>query len=62
MQIRPAEINGQPGAITSDRNGRLVNVFSLDIAEGRVQTIRGILNPGKLRHLGPVADVRRLLR
>ncbi len=61
LQIRTAEINGQPGAIASDRNGRLVSVFSLDIAEGRVQTIRGILNPDKLRHLGQVADVARLL-
>jgi hypothetical protein len=47
---------GNPGAITSDTDGRLVNVFSLDIADGRVQTIRGILNPDELRHLGPVAD------
>jgi len=39
----------------------VVSVFSLDIAEGRVQTIRGILNPDKLRHLGQVADVARLL-
>ena len=62
VQIRPAEINGQPGAITLDRDGRVVNVFSLDIADGRVQTVRGILNPDKLRHLGPVADVERLWR
>jgi hypothetical protein len=25
-----------------------------------VQTIRGIVNPDKLRHLGPVADIARL--
>jgi RNA polymerase sigma-70 factor (ECF subfamily) len=62
LQIRPVEINGQPGAITSDKDGRILNVFSLDIADGRVQTIRGILNPDKLRHLGPVGDVVRLLR
>lgn len=62
VQIRPVEINGQPGAIASDRDGRVVSVFSLEIAEGRVQTIRGIVNPDKLRHLGPVADAWRLLR
>lgn len=62
VQIRTAEINGQPGAITSDRVGRIVNVFSLDIADGRVQTIRGILNPDKLGHLGPVGDLARLGR
>jgi RNA polymerase sigma-70 factor (ECF subfamily) len=40
----------------------IVVVFSLEIAEGRVQTIRGIVNPDKLRHLGPVVDAWRLLR
>jgi RNA polymerase sigma-70 factor, ECF subfamily len=62
VRIRPAEINGQPGAIASDKDGRIISVFSLDIADGRVQTIRGIVNPDKLRHLGPVADTARLLR
>jgi RNA polymerase sigma-70 factor (ECF subfamily) len=62
MQLRPAEINGQPEAITTDGEGRLVSVISLEIAEGRVQTIRGILNPDKLRHLGPVVDPWRFLR
>jgi RNA polymerase sigma-70 factor, ECF subfamily len=61
LQIRPAEINGQPGAVISDKDGGIVGVFSLDIADARVQTIRGILNPDKLRHLGPVADLGRLV-
>ena len=30
----------------------------LDTADGVVQTIRSIINPEKLRHLGPLADVR----
>ncbi|MDQ4132919.1 MAG: RNA polymerase sigma-70 factor [Actinomycetota bacterium] len=62
MRIRPAEINGQPGAITFDNDGRIFNVVSLDIAEGHVQTVCGILNPDKLRHLGPVAGVAPLVR
>jgi hypothetical protein len=33
-----------------------------DIADGAVQTIRSVINPDKLRHLGPVADVYALLR
>jgi RNA polymerase sigma-70 factor, ECF subfamily len=60
--IRPAEINGQPGALFFDPDGRLVNVFALDIADGRVQTIRSVINPGKLRHLGPLADLDGLRR
>jgi RNA polymerase sigma-70 factor (ECF subfamily) len=50
-------VNGQPGAITHDADGRVINVFALDIADGKVQAIRSVINPDKLRHLGPVFDV-----
>jgi RNA polymerase sigma-70 factor, ECF subfamily len=56
------EVNGQPGAVVRGPDGRLINVFAIDIAEGRVQTVRSVINPDKLRHLGPVADVWALLR
>ncbi len=49
--MRPAEVNGQPGALFLDHDGRVVLVVSLDIADGQVQTIRAITNPDKLRHL-----------
>jgi RNA polymerase sigma-70 factor (ECF subfamily) len=62
LVLRPTEINGQPGARVFDRNGLLTNVFSLEIADGQIQTVRSIINPDKLGHLGPIADVRALLR
>jgi RNA polymerase sigma-70 factor (ECF subfamily) len=62
VHLQPAEVNGQPGAMAYDHDGRLVNVLSLEIADGRVQTVRSVLNPDKLRHLGPVGDLARLLR
>jgi RNA polymerase sigma-70 factor, ECF subfamily len=65
VSVRPAEINGQPGARVEDPEGRLISVLVLDIADGQVQTMRSVINPDKLRHLGPLADVqglRRLLR
>jgi RNA polymerase sigma-70 factor, ECF subfamily len=37
-------------------------VFALDIADGQVQTIRSVINPDLLRHLGPLADVAALRR
>jgi len=37
-------------------DGRLIGAVCLDIADGQVQTVRSIVNPDKLRHLGPVAD------
>jgi RNA polymerase sigma-70 factor (ECF subfamily) len=59
--IRPTEVNGQPGALVLDSDGRLINVFSVDIADGAVQVIRSVTNPDKLRHLGPLADIGALM-
>lgn len=58
--LRPAWVNGQPGAVMYDADGRVVSVLELDVADGVVQTIRGVVNPDKLGHLGPVSDVARL--
>jgi RNA polymerase sigma-70 factor, ECF subfamily len=54
--VQPREVNGQPGAIVSDRGGRVFNTWTLDVLDGQIQTIRTINNPDKLRHLGPTAD------
>jgi RNA polymerase sigma-70 factor (ECF subfamily) len=51
--VRITEVNGQPGAVTYGFDGRAVNVFALDIADGMVQSVRCVVNPDKLRHLGP---------
>jgi RNA polymerase sigma-70 factor (ECF subfamily) len=37
-------------------------VAILDIADGQIQGVSAIVNPDKLRHLGPLADLRALLR
>jgi RNA polymerase sigma-70 factor, ECF subfamily len=60
--LRPTEVNGQPGVMFADEDGRIAVVMSVDIADGVVQTIRSVINPDKLAHLGPVADVRAILR
>jgi RNA polymerase sigma-70 factor, ECF subfamily len=62
IRVEPRRVNGQPGAIFLDPEGRLTNVWSLDIVDGAVQTVRSVINPDKLQHLGPVADVRAILR
>lgn len=59
--FRLVETNGQPGAITCDSNGHVVNVFALDIADGVVQAVRCVVSPDKLRHLGEVSDLPRRL-
>ena len=60
-ELREVEVNGQPGALLM-AGGRIISVLALDIADGRVQAVRGIVNPDKLRHIGEVADVRALLK
>jgi RNA polymerase sigma-70 factor, ECF subfamily len=60
ITMEPREVNGQPGALVHAPDGDLVNVFVLDILAGEVVAIRSIINPDKLHHLGPVADVRAL--
>jgi RNA polymerase sigma-70 factor (ECF subfamily) len=59
--IRQVEVNNQPGALLLDGDGGLIGVMALDIAGGQVQGVSSIVNPDKLAHLGPVADVRALL-
>jgi RNA polymerase sigma-70 factor (ECF subfamily) len=60
--LEPHGVNGQPGAIIRDRAGRVVATWALDVVEGRIQTIRAVLNPDKLAHVGPVADNWALVR
>jgi RNA polymerase sigma factor (sigma-70 family) len=60
VSLRLAWVNGQPGAVAHDAEGRVVSVFALDIADGIVRAIRAVVNPDKLGHLGPVSDLARL--
>jgi RNA polymerase sigma-70 factor, ECF subfamily len=62
VTVHRAEINGQPGALFRDPDGRLISAFCLEIADGVVQTVRSVINPEKLRHLGPLSDLRGPLR
>jgi RNA polymerase sigma-70 factor (TIGR02957 family) len=58
--LRLAWVNGQPGAVMYDAEGRVVSVMELDVADGVVQAIQAVVNPDKLGHLGPVSDLARL--
>jgi RNA polymerase sigma-70 factor (ECF subfamily) len=60
VSLRLAWVNGQPGAVLHDAQGRVVGVVELDVADGLIQAIRAVDNPDKLGHLGPVSDLARL--
>jgi RNA polymerase sigma-70 factor (TIGR02957 family) len=62
VSLRPVEINGGPGALYLDGQQQLIGVVALDITGGQIQGINAIVNPDKLAHLGPVGDLRSLLR
>ena len=55
-------MNGQPGAIFRDRDGKVLNTLALDVLDGQIQTIRTVINPDKLGHVGPVADAWAIFR
>ena len=56
VTLEPREVNGQPGAIFQDRDGKVLFTLTLDVLDGQIQTIRSVSNPDKLGHVGPVAD------
>jgi RNA polymerase sigma factor (sigma-70 family) len=62
VSLRPVEVNGGPGALHLDAQQRLIGVVALDFSDGQITSINGIVNPDKLTHLGPVADLMSLLR
>jgi RNA polymerase sigma-70 factor (TIGR02957 family) len=62
VSLRLVEVNGSAGALLLDGQQRLIGVTALDIASGRITSIRGIVNPDKLTHLGPVGDFKSLLK
>ncbi|MGY2746803.1 RNA polymerase sigma-70 factor [Arthrobacter sp. UYCu723] len=61
-KLEPHVVNGQPGAIFRDRNNNVLNTWTLDVLDGRIQAIRTVINPDKLGHLGPVADAWAVIR
>jgi RNA polymerase sigma-70 factor (ECF subfamily) len=62
LHLEQVPVNGQPGALLLDSDGRLLNVFALDILDGTIQAIRSIVNPDKLHHLSPLANPDHPLR
>src|SRR6266568_5756423 len=45
--IRLAWVNGRPGAVLYDAEGRVVSVMELDVADGTIQTMHAVVNPDK---------------
>jgi RNA polymerase sigma-70 factor (ECF subfamily) len=46
------EVNGGPGLLTFDPAGALINVLTVDVNDHQICTVRSVINPDKLGHLG----------
>ena len=60
--LQAAQINGRPGGLIRDPEQRLVAVLALEMGDGEITSVRSIVNPDKLMHLGPVGDLASLVR
>jgi RNA polymerase sigma-70 factor, ECF subfamily len=56
VTLEPHEVNGEPGAIFRDRDGKVLSILTFDVLDGQIQAIRSVNNPDKLAHVGPVGD------
>ena len=57
-RLQPVQINGQPGLLAFDSEGRLINVLAFDVNGDALQNVRSVINPDKLGHLGfPLSPV-----
>ncbi|MBN8867138.1 MAG: RNA polymerase sigma-70 factor [Solirubrobacterales bacterium] len=59
---RRVEVNGQPGALLLDGEGRIISAMALEIVDGRIEAVYSIVNPEKISHLGEVGDLRSMIR
>jgi RNA polymerase sigma-70 factor (TIGR02957 family) len=62
IRLRPAEVNGRPGALAFDARDRLFAVLHLEIGDAGIQTISSVVNPDKLRHLAATSDLGALIK
>lgn len=51
LEQRFVQVNGQPGVLLSDPKGNPRVVISVDIVEGKVQTLHAVSNPDKMGHI-----------
>jgi RNA polymerase sigma-70 factor, ECF subfamily len=51
LTYRATHVNGEPGVVFYEPDGRAVWVAALEIADGVVVAVRSVLNPDKLTHV-----------
>jgi RNA polymerase sigma-70 factor (ECF subfamily) len=51
LRLRPADVNGQPGAVVLDPDGHVVNVVAFDVSDDAITGIWSVANPDKLERV-----------
>jgi RNA polymerase sigma-70 factor (ECF subfamily) len=51
VTLQLTELNGQPGVLAFEPDGALVAAWALQISDGAIQAIHGVVNPDKLVHI-----------
>ncbi len=59
---RAVEVNGGPGMLYLDGEGRVLGVLGLTVVDGVIESVDAVVNPDKLHHLGEVGDLLALER
>jgi RNA polymerase sigma-70 factor (ECF subfamily) len=57
---RDVTVNGGPGRLFQDADGRVLGVMALTVVDGIVTSVDAVVNPDKLGHLGRVGDLTQL--
>lgn len=53
-------VNGGPDLLVFDSEGGLINVLTVDVGDDQICTVRSVINPDKLAHLGlPLSQLAR---
>jgi RNA polymerase sigma factor (sigma-70 family) len=63
IHFERALVGGEPGLLIMADDvigGGLIGTWSFEVVDGQLAGIRGVINPEKLRHVGPQADLERL--
>ena len=51
FERRPAEVNGGAGRVMVAPDGSIFDVLTIDVVDGRIQTVHIVRSPDKLRHV-----------
>lgn len=62
VTLEEHRVNGRPGSLFRDRNGRILNGTALDLRDGRIEAIHLVVNCEEFVYADPVAEAYAVLR